>query len=158
MSAHYVSGKVTWVTGSSRGLGRAIAAHLAILGSTVAIHGTTPTSTRAFDEADSLESVARSIADEHGVKVLPVHGDLSNEAAVKRIVAEIRSKFGRIDVLVNCAGGDIGGRGTSGPRGGKPDPNDALFILLEDLRAVLDRNLMSCILTCREVAPEMIVH
>ncbi len=152
---HYVSGKVTWVTGSSRGLGRAIAAHLASLGSAVAIHGTTPTSTRAFNEADSLEAVARSIADEHGVEVLPVHGDLSDEAAVKRIVAEIRDKFGRIDVLVNCAGGDIGARGTAGPRGGKPDPNDALFIPMDDLRAVLDRNLMSCILTCREVAPEM---
>ncbi len=155
MPTHYVSGKVTWVTGSSRGLGRVIAAHLASLGSAVAIHGTTPTSTRAFNEADSLESVARSISDEHGVEVLPVHGDLSDEAAVKRIVAGIREKFGRIDVLVNCAGGDIGARGTAGPRGGKPYPNDALFISLEDLRAVLDRNLMSCILTCREVAPEM---
>ena len=56
-----LAGKVAWVTGSSRGLGRAIAAHLADLGASVDVHGTSPTSTRAFDEADSLEAVAAEI-------------------------------------------------------------------------------------------------
>ncbi len=150
-----LSGKVAWVTGSSRGIGRAVAAHLASLGCAVAVHGTTPTSTRAFNEAESLEAVARAIASEHSVEVLPVHGDLTVEAEVKRIAAQIRERFGRIDILVNCAGGDIGARGTSAPAGGRPEGNDALFIGLDDIRSVLDRNLMSCILTCREVAPEM---
>src|SRR5206468_10469187 len=76
-------------------------------------------------------------------------------AAVNRIAAEIRDQLGAIDVLVNCAGGDIGAAGTGGPGGGKPQPNDAVFIPMADVRAVLDRNLMSCILACRAVAPAM---
>ncbi|HEX9016208.1 MAG TPA: SDR family oxidoreductase [Chloroflexota bacterium] len=150
-----LSGKVAWVTGSSRGLGRVVADHLAGLGADVAIHGTTPTSTRAFGEAESLDAVASAIASAHGTRVAPFHGDLTSESEVKRIAAEIRSRFGRIDILVNCAGGDIGAAGTGAPRGGRPESNDALFMSLEDVRSVLDRNLMTCMLTCREVAPEM---
>jgi len=149
-------GKVAWVTGSSRGMGRAIATHLASLGFTVAVHGTTPFSTRAFNEAESLEAVAQAIASEHGVKVLAVHGDLADEKVVRMAVEKIRAAFGHIDILINCAGGDIGAQGTGGLMGGKPPKNDAIFISLEDLKSVLDRNLMTCILVCREVAPEMI--
>lgn len=152
----FLTGKVAWVTGSSRGIGRVIATHLASLGANVAVHGTTPTSTRAFNEGESLVAVAQAIAVENGVQTLPVHGDLSQETEVKRIAAEIRAKFGRIDILVNCAGGDIGAAGISGPMAGKPVHNDAVFISYEDLVAVLNRNLMTCILCCREVAPEMI--
>ena len=151
----YLAGKVAWVTGSSRGIGRVVAAHLASLGATVAVHGTTPLSTRAFDEADSLEVVAQAIAKEHGTNVLPVHGDLADEKVVKNLTGEIRSNFGRIDILVNCAGGDIGSQGPGAPMGGKPPQNDAVFISPEDIRSVLDRNLMTCILVCREIAPEM---
>ena len=43
----------------------------------------------------------------------------------------------------------------SRPNGGKPEPNDAIFIPMADVHAILDRNLMSCILVCRAVAPEM---
>jgi 3-oxoacyl-[acyl-carrier protein] reductase len=150
-----LAGKVAWVTGSSRGLGRAIASHLASLGCAVAIHGTTPTSARAFDEAGSLEEVARMIRDQHGARVLAVAGDLTDDAAVRRIVGEIHAGLGGIEVLVNCAGGDIGAAGTSAPNAGKPPRNDAVFVALEDVRAVLDRNLLSCILACRAVAPEM---
>jgi 3-oxoacyl-[acyl-carrier protein] reductase len=39
--------------------------------------------------------------------------------------------------------------------GGKPQKNDPVFISFEDIRSVLDRNLMTCILVCREVVPEM---
>ena len=48
----------------SRGIGRVIATHLATLGASVAIHGTTPTSARAFGEGDSLEALARTMAAE----------------------------------------------------------------------------------------------
>jgi len=150
-----LTGKVAWVTGSSRGLGRAIAAHLAGLGATVVIHGTTPFSTRAFGEAESLQAVADAIASEHGGQVLAVHGDLTDAEVVKACADQIRAEFGQIDILVNCAGGDIGAQGTQGQDGGKPRGNDAVSISLEDLNAVLGRNLMTCILCCREVAPEM---
>src|SRR5215210_7762839 len=118
-----LEGKVAWVTGSSRGLGRVIAAHLGRLGATIAIHGTTPTSTRAFGEGSSLEQVARDLADETGAAVLAVHGDLTDPDAVERIVGEIHAGLERIDILINNAGGDIGAAGTAGPRAGKPEPN-----------------------------------
>ena len=150
--------KVAWVTGSSRGIGRIIADHLARLGAQVAIHGTTPHSTRAFNEADSLATVAEEIAQAHQTEVLPVTGDLTDEAAVSTLVRQIHDHFGQIDILVNCAGGDIGAQGTGGENGGKPPANDALLITLPDIEAVLNRNLMTCILCCRAVAPEMIAR
>jgi len=148
--------KIAWITGSSRGIGRVIADHLAGLGAQVAVHGTTPDSARAFDEAESLDAVAAEIAQRHGRETLPVWGDLTSEATVRDLAAQIRRKLGRIDILVNCAGGDIGAQGVLGENAGKPRANDAISIALDDIRAVLDRNLMTCILCCREVAPEMV--
>ena len=151
----HLAGKVAWVTGSSRGIGRVIASHLASLGAAVAVHGTTPLSTRAFGEGESLAALAHEIEQNQQVQALAVHGDLSDEAAVKRIATEIRTRLGRIDILVNCAGGDIGAQGVSAPGAGKPQQNNALSISLADIQSVLARNLMTCILCCREVAPEM---
>src|SRR5437667_8285749 len=96
----FLNDKVAWVTGSSRGIGRVVASHLASLGARVVVHGTTATSTRAFEEADSLEAVAREIAAEHQAEVMAVHGNLAESASVDRIAGEIRKRFGQIDVLV----------------------------------------------------------
>ncbi len=153
-----LDGKTAWVTGSSRGIGRVIAGHLASLGARVAVHGTGPHSTRAFDEAESLQAVAAAIASAHGVEVLPVWGDLTEEATVHSVVGQIRERFDRIDILVNCAGGDIGAQGTMGENAGKPAGNDPLNISVADIRTVMDRNLMTCILCCREVAPAMMAQ
>ncbi len=150
-----LAGRVAWVTGSSRGIGRVVADHLAGLGAKVVVHGTTPVSTRAFDEAESLQAVATAIAEAHDAEVLAVHGDLASEGTVKELTAQIRERFGRIDILVNNAGGDIGAQGTGGERAGKPVVNDAVEVSIDDVRTVLERNLMTCILVCREVVPEM---
>lgn len=155
MSEPLLEGKTAWVTGSSRGIGRVVASHLASLGARVAIHGTGPHSTRAFGEADSLQAVADEIASEHGAHVVAVWGDLTDETKVAELAAEVRAALGPIGVLVNCAGGDVGSRGTSGPNAGKPAGNDAVHISLQDIRTILDRNLMTCILSCRAVAPAM---
>ena len=152
----HLAGRIAWVTGSSRGIGRAIADHLASRGAAVAIHGTTPTSTRTFNEGESLAAVAQAMSETHSVEVLPVHGDLTDESVVARVVGEIDEGLGRLDILVNCAGGDIGVRGVRGPQAGKPERNDAVHVSLNDIRTVLDRNLMTCILCCRAVAPGMI--
>ena len=151
----HLTGKVAWVTGSSRGIGRAIAEQLAHCGAAVAVHGTSPYSTRSFNEADSLDAVATAIADQHNVETLAVYGDLTDAEEVSRIAGEIRDRFGQIEILVNNAGGDVGTAGMDAPNAGKPERNDAVFISLEDMRTVLDRNLMTCILVCREVVPEM---
>ena len=153
-----LDGKVAWVTGSSRGIGRVVADHLASLGAKVAIHGTTPHSTRAFNEAESLKAVAAEVAGRHDADIMAVHGDLTDEQTVKHLTAEIRERFGRIDILINNAGGDIGSQGAMGAKAGKPVDNDAVNVSLADVRTVLDRNLMTCILVCREVAPEMMAR
>jgi len=155
MDERRLDGRVAWVTGSSRGIGRAVAAHLAGLGARVAIHGSSSHSTRPFNEGDSLEAVAAALAQEYGVEVLPVCGDLTTEGTVHSLAAQIRQRFGQIDILVNCAGGDIGAQGITSANAGKPQGNDAVHVSVSDIRAVLDRNVMTCILTCREVAPEM---
>ena len=147
--------KVAWVTGSSRGIGRVVAGHLASLGARVAVHGTTPTSTQQLGEAESLDAVATEIATAHGTDVVVVHGDLTDVDAVARNVAEIRDRFGRIDILINNAGGDIGSKGVAAENAGKPVVNDAVNISLTDVETILDRNLRTCILVCRAVVPEM---
>ena len=151
----HLSGRVAWVTGSSRGIGQAIARRLAASGAAVAIHGTSPTSTRSLNEGESLKAVAEEIAEEQGTAVFPVYGDLTDQNVVERIVGEITGQFSQIDILITCAGGDIGSKGLKGPRAGKPESNDGVFVSLEDIRTVLDRNLMTCILCCRAVAPQM---
>ena len=132
-----------------------IATHLGSLGAAVAVHGTTPTSARAFDEAESLEAVALGVAARTGRRVVAVPADLTDERQVRAAFAQIRGELGRIDILVANAGGDIGAGGIFAGRGGKPEHNDCVTIAVADVRAVLDRNLLSCILTCRAVAPEM---
>ena len=167
-----LSGQVAWVTGSSRGLGRVMATELCRLGAAVAVHGTRFDSPRSFGEGESMEQVARDIATDAaqgGVSgaesagpqfsttgpTMPIWGDVTDESEVKRMAGEIRRRLGRIDILVANAGGDIGAGGTGVGRGGRPNPDDGIGIPLADIRAVMDRNLLSCILCCREVAPEM---
>jgi 3-oxoacyl-[acyl-carrier protein] reductase len=150
-----LAGQIAWVTGSSRGIGRVIAERLCAEGAAVAVHGTRPDSPKAFGEGESLEQVAGNIAAAAGGETIAVHGELRDEQEVERIVAEIHARYGRVDILVNCAGGDIGPGGTGVGRGGRPDPDDCIDISVPDIRAVLDRNLLTCILCCRAVAREM---
>ena len=154
----HLSGKVAWVTGSSRGIGRAILTHLAQAGANVIIHGSGPDSPRAFNEGESLQAVAQDIEQEYRVTCLPVYGDLTRERTVQQLLEQIHDKLNQIDILVNCAGGDIGARGLQAPLAGKPEKNAAIFISFEDIRTVLDRNLLTCILCCRAVAPEMMAR
>jgi 3-oxoacyl-[acyl-carrier protein] reductase len=158
MSEKTFAGRVAWVTGSSRGIGRVIAQHLASLGARVVVHGTSADSARAFGEAESLDAVASGIAQETRADVLAVHGDLTDDARVEQLLTQINERFSRIDILVNCAGGDIGALGTAGPNAGKPANNDAVNVSVADMRRVLDRNLIACILPCRSVAPQMMAR
>jgi 3-oxoacyl-[acyl-carrier protein] reductase len=153
-----LAGKVAWVTGSSRGLGRVMAARLCTLGARVAIHGTRFDSPRSFNEGDTMEQVAQDVAAEAKGQTLAVWGDVTDEGQVKQLADRIRAAWGRIDILVTNAGGDIGAGGTGLGRGGRPSPDDAVGIPLADVRAVLDRNLLSTILCCREAAPEMMTR
>ncbi len=153
--AGQLSEHVVWITGSSRGLGRVMAEELCRRGAMVAVHGTRPDSPKTFDEGGSMQELADELAGEFSTETLAVWGDVTKVSEVERIAGEIRAKWGRIDVLVCCAGGDIGAGGTGVGRGGRPDNDDCLNITLPDLQSVMDRNLLSVILCCREVVPEM---
>jgi len=115
-------------------------------------------SPKAFHEGESLAAVAEAIAKDAGSKTMYVVGDLTKSEVVKKLADDIRAKFGKIDILVNNAGGDIGVKGVTAHMAGKPEGNNPVFISEEDMRIILERNLMTCIFACREVAPEMIAR
>jgi len=105
-----------------------------------------------------MQALADELAARHDSETMPSWCDVTVEDEVRRVIAEIRQRWGRIDILVCCAGGDIGAGGTGAGRAGRPADDDALDISLDDLRSVMDRNLLGTILCCREVAPEMIAR
>jgi NAD(P)-dependent dehydrogenase (short-subunit alcohol dehydrogenase family) len=144
-----LAGRVALVTGSGRGLGRAMAERLAELGADVAIHDVSQDAPAEFGEAAGLNDVADHIA-RHGVRTVAVTGNIGDETAVDSMVEEVEAALGPIGILVNCAGGDIAARG------GKPQPNNALGIPAEDIRAIFDRNVIGTMLVCQAVCPGMI--
>ena len=156
MTERKLTGKVAWVTGSSRGIGREIAAHLARCGAKVVLHGSTAAPARILEDGEDLGTIAAEIAQASGVETMVVCGDLTKPDVVKALGDQIRARFGRIDILVNNAGGDIGTKGVDAPKAGKPERNDAVFIGNDDLQIILNRNLMTCIYACQEVVPGMI--
>jgi 3-oxoacyl-[acyl-carrier protein] reductase len=148
MSSQQLSGKIALVTGSSRGLGRHYALHLAQEGADVVIHDISETAAAEFGEAPSGTAVAEEIR-ALGRRSVFIPADLSVPEQAESLVQQALKEFGRIDILVNNAGGDIGART---PR---PNPNDALDISVEDIRAVVDRNLLATMYMCKYVGSFM---
>lgn len=145
----YLEGKTALVTGAGRGLGRAFAERLAALGCSVGVHGMREHGPAEYGEGTTLTDTARRIAERFSAKTIAVLGDLTLADHVERVVNTVGEQLGPIEILVHNAGGDIAAAG------GKPDPNDAVMIKEEDVRAVLDRNLLSTILVCQQVARGM---
>ncbi|MBY5000429.1 3-oxoacyl-[acyl-carrier-protein] reductase [Streptococcus suis] len=88
-----LTNKNVFVTGSSRGIGLAIAHKFASLGANVVLNG------RGQLGQDLLDSFA-----DYGVKVLAISGDISSAEDAKRMVAEAVEALGSVDILVNNAG------------------------------------------------------
>jgi len=88
-----LQGKTALVTGSSRGLGAAIAIALAEAGANIAIHGS-----KAIPEATQQRLKAM------GAKQIALVGDVADADACARLVEETVQHFGTIDILVNNAG------------------------------------------------------
>jgi len=93
-----LEGKVSLVTGASRGIGRAIALKLANLGSKVAVNYRSTASNKA-DAANAVESIIRL-----GREAMPVEADIRDGEAVKTMVEQVIAKWDKIDILVNNAG------------------------------------------------------
>ena len=99
-----LTGKVALVTGGSRGIGRAICLRLAEAGAAVAVN---------YHRPETPEFGRNNLADAHevvgtieagGGKAIAVEADVSDKAAVERMVAETVERFGGLDILVNNAG------------------------------------------------------
>ena len=88
-----LTNKNVFVTGSSRGIGLAIAHKFASLGANVLLNG------RGQLGQDLLDSFV-----DYGVKVLAISGDISSAQDAKRMVAEAIETLGSVDILVNNAG------------------------------------------------------
>ena len=130
-----LTGKVAIVTGSSRGIGLAIAAALAEHGCKVVI---------SSRKQDACDEVAHAINAQHGdERAIAVAASISDKEALQNLVDETRRQFGRIDVLVcNAASNPY-----YGPMAGISD---------DQFRKILDNNVIANHWLISMVAPEML--
>jgi 3-oxoacyl-[acyl-carrier protein] reductase len=129
------SGRVALVTGAARGIGLQVARRLAQEGAHVVLLD-------VMDEAS--ESAGRLVRE--GLKAEAVVTDVSDEAAVRQVVAGIAGRHGRLDILVNNAG-------ISPKHDGKKAPVETTA--LAEWNAVMAVNLTAAFLLCRESIPVM---
>lgn len=126
-----LEGKVVLVTGGSRGIGAAVARRFASLESHVAI------GYRSGREA--AEKLAGELSG--GRDCIAVQGDIARPDEIRAVVASTVDRFGRVDVLVNCA--------AIGPYR-KLEDLDADFI-----RTMFDTNVLGIVLMTQEVLPHL---
>ncbi len=127
-----LAGQVALVTGSSRGIGLAIARRLGSLGAAVSLCARHP---------EPLDAARRSLAEE-GIQAFASPADVTRPADVAALVQATRRELGEIDILVNNAG-----IGWFGPLHEATET---------DWDGVIDTNLKAPFLLMREVAPGMI--
>jgi len=128
-----LEGKVAIVTGSSRGIGRAIAETLADNGATVVVNYNS-SGVAAGEVIETIES--------NGGKAMAVQADVSDFAAAQQLVKTTLDSFGQVDILVNNAG----------------TTRDTLLLLMKesDWDIVLETNLKSVFNCCKAVARPMV--
>jgi NAD(P)-dependent dehydrogenase (short-subunit alcohol dehydrogenase family) len=119
-----LTGRVVWVTGSSRGIGRGVAEHLAREGAQVVVHARS---------AEALEGVAAATG------AFPVVADVRDEEALAAAVETIHVRFGRLDGVVANVGGAAMGK--------------AADVDIERFRRQLDLNLTGAFATARAAHP-----
>ena len=132
-----LTGQVAVVTGSSRGIGRAIAERLAEHGAKVVI---------SSRKQDACDAVAAAINAKHGAgTALAVAANISSKAALQALVDRALADYGRIDTLVcNAASNPY-----YGPMAGIAD---------EQFRKILDNNIVANHWLVTMVAPQMVAR
>ena len=130
-----LSGKVAIVTGGNTGIGRAVALAYADEGADVAVAW--------IAREDDVKTLGDAI-EKKGRRFLGVRTDVTKEADVRALVASVRERFGRIDVLVNNAGIQ------------KAQPITAMTV--DDWDRMIGVHMRGAFLCCREVAPVMIAQ
>jgi NAD(P)-dependent dehydrogenase (short-subunit alcohol dehydrogenase family) len=132
MNAFRVDGKVAVVTGSSRGIGRSIAEHLAAYGAKVVI---------SSRKQGPCEEVAQAIRASGG-EAIAVPASIAEKAQLEHLVAQTRNQFGQIDILVcNAASNPY-----YGPMSALPD---------EAFQKILQNNIVANHWLANLVLPEM---
>ena len=122
------------VTGSSRGIGAAIARRFAQEGHAVAIH---------YREREAEARALFAELSDAGYRVMLVSGDITNENEAKQIISQVRKQLGFIDVLVNNAGIAL--------------PTQLVTeTSLSDWHRVMDTNVTGMFLVTNAVLPEMV--
>ena len=91
-----LAGKSALVTGSTSGIGLAIARALAASGANVMLHG--------LGDPGAIEALRGELAAAHGVGAAASGADLRDPEAIAALAREAAARFGRIDILVNNAG------------------------------------------------------
>ena len=91
--------KVVLITGASTGIGAAVARGFARLGSRVVVH---------YNASETEANAVAADVKRLGAEALLVQGDVMSSRDVERVVSETMDAFGRIDVLINNAGGMLG--------------------------------------------------
>ena len=94
-----LEGKVSLVTGASRGIGKAIALKLANLGSKVAVNYVAIEAGNKVDADDLVESITHN-----GGEAMAVEADMRDSEAVKAMVEQVTDRWSKVDILVNNAG------------------------------------------------------
>ena len=92
-----LQGKIALVTGSSSGIGKAVAIAFANEGAQLALNYPEES------QAENVANVARAV-ERLGTRAITLRADVSQEAAVMDLVANVVDTYGRIDILVNNAG------------------------------------------------------
>ena len=138
-----VTGKVAFITGAGRGIGKGIAQVLAEAGADIALNALTP---------KYVEHTAAEIAAATGRRVVPIVADVTRSDTVQQAVDQVMAAFGRIDVLVNALGDAI-----RKPLVALPDQKDgAPGVSDDELRFIMDINLSEALLCTRAVGPHML--
>ncbi len=127
-----LQGKVAFVAASSKGLGKACAMGLAQEGTKVAI---------CSRDESAIKAAAEDIARATGAEVLALQGDVRSAAVCDRLIADTVARFGRLDVLVNNAGG--------------PPTGEGITMTDEQWQTAFETNLMSCVRLSRAAVPHM---
>jgi NAD(P)-dependent dehydrogenase (short-subunit alcohol dehydrogenase family) len=131
MNDKKLAGKTAVITGASKGLGRAMALALGEAGAKLAL---------VSRNREQLQAVAVE-ARQSGAEAEVFAADVTDEAQVSRLAADIGARFGQVQILINNAGINIR----------KPSTE----FTLADWRAVMDTNLTSVFLVCRAFVPGM---
>ncbi|CAF4008468.1 unnamed protein product [Rotaria sp. Silwood2] len=149
-----INDSVAFVTGSSHGIGRAIAIALAREGAKVVIHGTNHDSPSNSNEGTTMTLLAQELSTiTNNNQITPVWGDLSTKESVQSVLNHIKYP---IDILICCDGENINSNEVNTASEGKICNDTCLTISDSDTKSILNRNFWTTHLVCQSIVPQMI--